>query len=87
MTNWTMHIAQWKQSGKSRKAYCMEHQVSYHNFLYHLRKSDKSKEDRSFIALPSVTPSRSMTIHLSNGIRIDIQACLDTQILQVLRDA
>jgi len=36
-TDWIAHLAGWRESGLSRKAYCTLNGVSYQSFLYHER--------------------------------------------------
>jgi hypothetical protein len=33
------HVARWKSTGMSRAAYCREHRIAYHTFLYWIKQS------------------------------------------------
>jgi hypothetical protein len=32
--DWQTHVAEYETSGCSKAAYCREHQINYHRFLY-----------------------------------------------------
>ena len=36
-------ISQWHNSGMSKQAFCREHQIPYHAFLYRMQKSESKK--------------------------------------------
>jgi hypothetical protein len=33
------HVARWRSTGMSRAAYCREHRIAYHTFLYWIKQS------------------------------------------------
>ena len=54
--SWRRHREQWKQSGVSQAAYCKQHQLIYHQFIYWNAKFNKLAQ-----------PAGSGTLSKSNG--------------------
>ncbi len=65
-------ILQWQQSGKSRKEFCEEHQISY-NSLVGWCKQFKDQKTASGFAEVKLNHSSSLfaQVHLPGGIKID----------------
>jgi len=67
-------IADWQQSGKSKKAYCVENGISEATFYYWF---SRSKEDMmtggSFITIDKNDKKNNVEIIYPNGVRIKIE--------------
>jgi hypothetical protein len=63
------HLELWKQSGLSRKAYCDLNGISYHTFMYHLKRIREQYQGSSFaeISIPKKNSPVGIEFHLSNG--------------------
>jgi len=77
-TFWQKHIAQWRDSGLSKMAYCQQYALVYHQMVYWCSKAEKTVDIASdaatdFVAV-SVTPSfnhAGLCVQLPNGIAIE----------------
>ena len=57
---WLAHVAQWRQSGMSKAAYCIAHGLNFSSFRYWLRKSRSALVDVP--ALPPAIVPLSFTL-------------------------
>jgi hypothetical protein len=64
---WRHHQRNWQGSGLSQKAYCQQHNLSYHVFKYwRVRQKDTTSVENT---LPSVVP-----VHIERGSRFATNA-------------
>ena len=75
---WQEHVEQWQSSGLSQKAYCQQHDLKPHNLSYWKNKLDCQREAKAtggFVAVALESTStilpQGLSLHLSNGCRID----------------
>jgi hypothetical protein len=66
---WKQHIEGWRNSGKSQKAYCAEHGLSFSNFGYWRKRFSKPGR---FIPVTLDRPVEHVKLYLPSGIRIDV---------------
>ncbi len=60
---WQQHQQSWLDSGLSQKAYCQQHNLSYHLFVYwRVRRKNTLNTDNTF---PSVVP-----VHIEQSARL-----------------
>ncbi|WP_270089285.1 IS66 family insertion sequence element accessory protein TnpA [Sphingobacterium sp. SYP-B4668] len=67
-------IADWQQSGKSKKAYCAEHGINEAKFYYWLsriKESDKSAV--GFLTIDKASKNSDIEIIYPNGVRIKVE--------------
>lgn len=89
---WAIKLEQWRSSGKTARAWCLENNVPYHRFLYWAHSSETSENSHtthSFIELEQISkPASGITIEY-NGILINIASDFDpvalNRCLQALR--
>ena len=75
---WYQQIDAWQASGLSGQAFCKQHDLSYHRFVYWRSKHNRTRPDPSAAAtgFVSVTqaqpasPDRELTLALPNGLSI-----------------
>ncbi|WP_286862864.1 MULTISPECIES: IS66 family insertion sequence element accessory protein TnpA [Sphingobacterium] len=64
-------IADWKQSGKSKKAYCAENGINEATFYYLFSHSKENETSRgSFITINKTRGKGDVEIIYPNGVRI-----------------
>ena len=70
---WHEHITAWQASGLSGQAFCQQHHLAYHQFIYWRQKQDKPGSDPADSAagfarvMPVVSDSRELTLSLPGG--------------------
>ena len=89
---WYQHIKDWEQSGKSKKAYCRQHNLVYDQFKWWYRKIQEKGMDAKtgFIVIdkPAKVNTWGQINIVIGGIRIEVQSGVDEQVLKkVLRTA
>jgi len=66
-------IADWQQSGKSKKAYCTEKGINEAKFYYWISRSKESASfSDTFIAVDKVSKESAIEIIYPNGVRIKV---------------
>lgn len=64
-------IADWQQSGKSKKAYCMEKGINEATFYYWFSRSKENATARcSFITIDKMSRKSEIEVIYPNGVRI-----------------
>lgn len=92
---WHAHVAQWRQSGMTKAAYCTTHGLKLNSFRYWLRKSrlepvDAPRVPPAIVPLPfTFTPKPpSIGLLVGNRYALDIPTDFDettlTKLLSVL---
>lgn len=67
-------IADWQQSGKSKKAYCFENGINEAKFYYwisRIKESDKSAV--GFLRIDKASKNSAIEIIYPNGVRIKVE--------------
>lgn len=80
------HIASWKQSGKSRKDYCLAHHINYLTFSSWIAKG-KAREKRGFMPIEvktSLPVSGFATITFASGLSIALHERVEASWLHKL---
>ena len=77
---WQRHVEQWRASQMSKMAFCKQHDLTYHQFIYWCSKADSAdvnldhaSNESGFVAV-SVSPmvnNVGLCIRLPNGITVD----------------
>jgi hypothetical protein len=75
---WQEQVEAWQTSGLSGQAFCKQHDLSYHRFVYWRRKQSRTQPDPSASAAGFVrvtqaqpaSPDRELTLVLPNGVSI-----------------
>lgn len=66
-------IADWQQSGKSKRAYCKENGINQAVFYYWLERSNENKSKTGkFIAIEEETPKEEIELIYPNGVRLQV---------------
>ncbi|RRA92425.1 IS66 family insertion sequence element accessory protein TnpA [Paenimyroides viscosum] len=66
-------IADWQQSGKSKRAYCKENGINEAVFYYWLERSDEKKSKTGkFIAIEEETSQDEIELIYPNGVRLKV---------------
>ncbi len=79
-------IADWQQSGKSKRAYCRENGINEAVFYYWFTRSDETKsETGKFIAFEEETPQDEIELIYPNGVRLRVanNLALLTQLIKL----
>ncbi|TJY67146.1 IS66 family insertion sequence element accessory protein TnpB [Sphingobacterium alkalisoli] len=67
-------IADWQQSGKSKKAYCAENGINEATFYYWFSRSKENDTSRgSFITIYKAARRNDIEVIYPNGVRIKIE--------------
>jgi hypothetical protein len=67
-------IADWQQSGKSKKAYCVENGINEATFYYWFSRSkENDMTSGNFITIDKVVRKSDVEIIYPNGVRIKIE--------------
>ncbi|WP_245971402.1 IS66 family insertion sequence element accessory protein TnpA [Sphingobacterium puteale] len=67
-------IADWQQSGKSKKAYCAENGINEATFYYWFSRSKENDTSRgSFITIDKAARRNDIEVIYPNGVRIKIE--------------
>jgi len=70
-------IADWSQSGKSKKAYCLENGINEATFYYWFSRSKENDTARgSFIAIDKAGRNSDVEVIYPNGVRIKVDTDL-----------
>ena len=82
--DWQTHVTKYEMSGCSKAAYCREHQLNYHRFLYWYERFKKLETSLVPVRLPEPTGIQGdlCSIVLANGHRIIMH---DTSLLPMLK--
>lgn len=79
------HIDHWKQSGLSQKAYCSQHGLVHHQFVYWVSKRRKSQLPSSdFVTLSMPEVKGDIQLRLPNGVEINLPASTPVAYLKAL---
>ena len=83
---WQRHVAAFKDSGISARAYCTQHSLVYHRFLYWYRKLCKDEASNEGFAAVKVAPDASSpaalgVVEFPSGARLIIHS---TELLTML---
>lgn len=90
---WKAHIESWQNSGLSQSAYCREHGLKLHQFIYWRKRVQHKDGDIAFVPLRFsqnlpvvVNPSR---IHLTtpNGYKLELSGTIDQIAVRQLLNA
>lgn len=79
-------IAQWKQSGKSRKLFCIEQGLNYNSFVtWHKEQKAKSKTEPGFSQVVVQSGEKLVAqLHLPGELRIDLYQPLSAEFIRAL---
>lgn len=67
-------IADWEQSGKSKKAYCTEKGIKEGTFYYWFSLfKEKEVSSSNFISIDKPTKSNGIEVIYPNGVRIKVE--------------
>ena len=80
-TFWKQHLEGWRNSGKSQKAYCAEHDISFANFGYWRKRFAKPGK---FIPVTVKRPVKTANLYLPTGIRIEVSVDALAHVISVL---
>lgn len=81
------HLADWQESGQSKKGYCRDHNIKYHVFMYWCQKYLKSvKTKGKFVRITKPDHSRLVKIILPNGIELHSAEVLSSSLIKMLSD-
>ncbi len=78
------HIAQWPSSGLTKATYCKEKGITYHVFLYHIKRNEKDSEVSGFTLLKPKPSSDSIKFYLPNGCYFSLPENCSISTLQKL---
>ena len=81
--NWPARVADWRRSGLSVAAWCRNHAVSYHTFLYWRKRLDERHPESAGIFLQLSAPAEPEPIALEcNGVFVHVPAGFDPGLLR-----
>jgi hypothetical protein len=66
------YIEQWPSSGLTKAAYCKEKGITYHRFLYFVKRYEKDSGVTGFTLLEPKVSNESIKFHLPNGCYFSI---------------
>lgn len=89
---WGAIIRGWEQSGLSQKAYCEQHNMKLHNFVYHRKKHQSDQRSTSRFSQIKITgksnssenPTGLYRLKLPNGITLLIPPQFESSSLKEL---
>lgn len=64
------HCKQWLSSGLSKSAYCKQHNLVYHQFIWFVGRFDNNQASPGFVKVESGPVKKlpaTITLHLRNG--------------------
>ena len=71
---WNEHLNAWQASGLSGQAFCQQHHLIYHQFLYWRQKQIRSEHSSSAVGFARVAPVTTtdgeLRINLPSGVSI-----------------
>ena len=74
---WHEHIEHWRNSGMSQRAYCEQHDLKLHVFIYWKRKQDTPHDDSAGstgnfipVSVKQDVQTEGLFIKLPNGVHI-----------------
>ncbi len=70
------HVAAWKASGRSRKSYCADHDLSINVMNYWCARAHKQEPATGFAAV-EISITAGMEVHYPNGVRLVLPAGVD----------
>ena len=80
-----VHIEQWSLSGLSKAEYCKQAGLTYHKFLYHIKRNQKDDIDSGFRMLETKSMNADrIEIHLPNGCYFSIRENSSLTLIQHL---
>lgn len=84
--HWRKHVEAWQTSGMTRRCYCVEHGLAVSTFdRWHKRLKDgEGVRESKLIPIAPATVSRQVTVHLSNGIRLETPLELLREVLAMV---
>jgi len=81
------HLAKWKTSGKSKKAYAESEGIKYERFIYWFRAESKSLcSSGRFIKLEEESDTSGLEVKLPNGVVVYVNEKLSLNLLKLLSD-
>ncbi|GAB4352148.1 MAG: hypothetical protein Kow0060_01740 [Methylohalobius crimeensis] len=82
---WQHHVAAWRRSQLSQKAYCQQNHLSYTRFCYWRTKFNQEKQSApKFIPVATGPLRSSVTISLPAGIHLEVPAEALESVLPVI---
>ncbi len=94
--DWKAIITDWAESGSTQKAYCDQHHIKFHNFIYYRKKYRPAKKITKKLLPVRLSPDRTTVqsasepyqLKLRNGAVLSIPMKSDssslTQLLTIL---
>jgi hypothetical protein len=80
-----VHIEQWSSSGLSKANYCKQEGLTYHKFLYHLKRNQKESIDTGFTMIETKSiDAGCIELHLPNGCYFSLRENCSITVLQNL---
>lgn len=89
---WGEHLSKWKESGLSQSAYCREHQLNLHRFIYWKERQFREQQRVSVVELPLSTrdasylfpPNPPLCIVSGGRCRIEVRPGFDPASLEAV---
>jgi hypothetical protein len=91
---WSSHIERWQESGLSQSDYCRENDLKDHQFVYWKKRIIQAEETAvRFVSLnldpltnkqPLQGPGCTLRLVVSNGLKIEVEAGFDPNLLKQL---
>lgn len=74
------HVAAWKASGRSRKNYCADHDLSINVMNYWCARAHKQEPATGFAPV-EISITAGMEVHYPNGVRLVLPAGVDMELV------
>ena len=73
---WQQHFIGWRNSGLSKRHYCKQHDLVYHQMIYWCAKSDEPNNTAGTVAggftqIAVSSQAPTLSIELPNGVKIN----------------
>jgi len=89
---WKRHIDSWQSSGLSQTEYCRQHDLKDHLFVYWKKRIVAPETAAKFVSLNlgSISENRApqpacpLRLVVSNGLKVEVDAGFDPQLLRQL---
>ena len=87
---WEFHINNWHQSKMSQTAYCREHELMLHRFIYWKKALARRDSSISFVPvqissnLPVAIEASTLILFTPNGYKIEVSTGFDPTMLKQL---
>ena len=89
---WGGHLSQWKESGLTQSAYCRDHQLNLHRFVYWKKRLAPQRPRVSLVELPIsrqktaclFSSAPPISIVFGGRCRIEVQPGFDPASLEVV---